>query len=175
MTLVLGGAASGKSEFAEKLIGRRGPAILYLATSLPSLSSSRTPEWRKKIEAHRRRRPAGWTTEILNGRPVDKLIGYPTPDGILLDSLTLWVSTRMRNQSEKKIRDEMEDMVRRLRGRSPLVVVSDEVGLGVVPHTASGRKFLGMLGRLNAELARVADRVYFVVSGQALQIKPARR
>lgn len=145
---------------------------MYLATALPSLASS--PEWKRKIRRHQIRRPAGWRTEILNGRPIDRIIGSVRPHGILLDSLTLWVSARFQKSSVNELRDSLLNMIRDLRRRAPLVVVSDEVGLGVVPETSSGRRFLETLGRLNACLSEKADTVFFVVAGRPIRLSAAR-
>lgn len=170
LTLVLGGAASGKSEFAESLAGRAGRRILYLATELPG-RGTRSPEWRNKIAAHRSRRPDAWRTEVLNGRSPDLVLSGPRPDGILLDSLSLWISARYQKEAAGHLQKSLRTLLQVIRTRAPLIVVSDEAGLGLVPPNLAGRKFLEILGRCNALLAGEADRVYFVVSGQPLKIK----
>ncbi len=173
LTLVLGGASSGKSEFAEKLATRLGRRILYLATALENTTAVHTEEWREKIDRHRRRRPSHWQTEILNGRPPRKILTGLNPHGILLDSLTLWISSRFQKISHESVDRSFLDILDSLRTRAPIIVVSDEVGLGLVPLSKTGRKFLDILGRVNAGVAREAKTVFFVVSGQAIRIKPA--
>ena len=171
LTLVLGGAASGKSEFAEKLAGRLGRNIVYLATAVPAGSAAATREWKDKISRHRLRRPKSWRTELLNGRPLAGLIGHFRPEGILLDSLTLWVSRRFRKLPAADLESSLLLLIDHLRLKSPVIVVSDEVGLGLVPMTRPGRRFLETLGRINARISNEADTVFFVVAGQSIRIK----
>lgn len=174
--MVLGGASSGKSEYAEHLAGRMGRRILYLATAFEDNKAGRaaTREWKTKIRRHRQRRPASWRTELLNGRLQDQMAEAPAPDGILLDSLTLWVSARFQKQRSEDLQTALMSLLDGLRRRSPVIVVSDEVGLGLVPLTASGRRFLDTLGRMNAQVARKASTVFFVVSGQPIRIKSSK-
>lgn len=171
MTLILGGAASGKSEFAETMAKKFGPRILYLATAMESGKTPVTREWREKIERHRGRRPKTWWTEVLNGGNAGPIGSDFKPQAILLDSLTLWVSARFQKHSLPTLQTDLSDLIHALRSRSPLIIVSDEVGMGLVPPARAGRKFMETLGRINSRLAAEATDVVLVVSGQSLTLK----
>lgn len=168
--LILGGASSGKSEFAERMASGFGRQVLYLATASTSAGSRTDPEWKRKIGRHRGRRPKEWRTRVLNGKPPVDIFPDVSADAILLDSLALWVSKRIQEPPEH-LEESASHLVRTLRARAPLIVVSDEVGMGMVPLTRVGRRFLESLGRVNAKVALEADDVFFVVSGQAIRIK----
>jgi adenosylcobinamide kinase/adenosylcobinamide-phosphate guanylyltransferase len=163
--LVLGGARSGKSAFAEALLEGH-PDVTYLATSPPAADDT---EWAERVAAHRARRPASWTT-VETTAPSDLLrVGT-----ILVDSVTTWVAALM---DETGVWAEEPGAGERLAARcdalvsawtmtpADVVAVSDEVGLGVVPETRSGRLFRDTLGALNQRLAGTADEVWFVVAG----------
>jgi len=163
--LVLGGSRSGKSAHAESLLaGRTG--VTYLATSAPSPADA---EWSTRVAAHRARRPASWTT-VETTEPAVLLLG----DALLVDSVTTWVAALM---DESGIWTETTGALDRLSQRcdalvaawtattAHVVAVSDEVGLGVVPETRSGRLFRDTLGSVNQRLAATADEVWFVVAG----------
>ena len=163
--LVLGGSRSGKSAFAESLLAD-APTAIYLATS------ARRPEdaeWTERIAAHRSRRPAAWTT-VETTAPGELLRGGT----ILIDSVTTWVAALM---DEAGVWSDAPGAAGRLAGRcdalveawentrAHVVAVSDEVGLGVVPETRSGRLFRDCLGAVNQRLASTADEVWFVLAG----------
>ena len=163
--LVLGGSRSGKSAHAERLLADR-PDVTYLATSpLPGDDA----EWAARIAAHRARRPASWTT-LETTAPAELL-----RDGVVLvDSVTTWVAALL---DESGVWAEAPGAAGRLDARcealvkawtstpAHVVAVSDEVGLGVVPETRSGRLFRDVLGSVNQRLAATADEVWFVVAG----------
>jgi adenosylcobinamide kinase / adenosylcobinamide-phosphate guanylyltransferase len=163
--LVLGGSRSGKSAFAESLLDGH-PEVTYLATSTAADDDA---EWAARVAAHRARRPAGWAT-LETTAPSDLLRG----GAVLVDSVTTWVAALM---DETGVWDDEPGSRERLAGRcdalvnawamSPahVVAVSDEVGLGVVPETRSGRLFRDALGEVNQRLAGTADEVWFVVAG----------
>ncbi|SFF60872.1 bifunctional adenosylcobinamide kinase/adenosylcobinamide-phosphate guanylyltransferase [Blastococcus tunisiensis] len=163
--LVLGGSRSGKSAHAEALLAGRLD-VTYLATSAPSGDD---PEWAARIAAHRARRPASWTT-VETTAPSDLLRGGT----VLVDSVTTWVAALM---DESGVWGDEPGAGERLAARcdalvdawtttsAHVVAVSDEVGLGVVPETRSGRKFRDALGAVNQRLAGSADEVWFVVAG----------
>ena len=164
-TLVLGGSRSGKSAYAESLLADR-PDVTYLATSVVDADDA---EWAQRVAAHRVRRPASWTT-LETTRPSDLL----RPGAFLVDSVTTWVAALM---DETGVWDDAEGATDRLATRcdalvnawvmtpAHVVAVSDEVGLGVVPETRSGRHFRDTLGTVNQRLAATADEVWFVVAG----------
>jgi adenosylcobinamide kinase/adenosylcobinamide-phosphate guanylyltransferase len=163
--LVLGGSRSGKSAHAEALLEGRTD-VVYLATSTPAADDA---EWAGRVAAHRSRRPASWTT--LETTAPSELLRSGT---ILVDSVTTWVAALM---DETGIWAEDPGAGDRLAGRcdalvnawtmttAHVVAVSDEVGLGVVPETRSGRLFRDTLGEVNQRLAGTADEVWFVVAG----------
>ena len=163
--LVLGGSRSGKSTHAESLLAGL-PAVTYLATSVPMADD---PEWAARIEAHRARRPGSWTT-VETTAPSTLLGGGP----YLVDSVTTWVAALM---DETGVWADEPGAAARLAARcdalvnawamtsAHVVAVSDEVGLGVVPETRSGRLFRDTLGEVNQRLAGTADQVWFVVAG----------
>ena len=151
VTLVLGGARSGKSAFAER---RAGPgSVTYVATG----DAADMPE---RVAAHRARRPATWTTvETLD------VVGVlnATTGTVLVDSLTTWVARA------PGFEVDVDELCRALSSRAgDTVVVSDEVGLGVHPSTEVGRAFRDALGLVNQAVATVAAEVLLVVAGRAL-------
>jgi adenosylcobinamide kinase/adenosylcobinamide-phosphate guanylyltransferase len=165
--LVLGGARSGKSAYAESLLAGE-PEVHYVATGP---SGEHDPEWRARVERHRRRRPAGWRT-VETTEVAAVLTGTPAP--LLVDSATLWLTAVLDRAGAWDARPGWEDTVghqvdglldawRARRARA--VVVSDEVGWGIVPETAAGRLFRDRLGLLNQRLAAAADQVWLVVAG----------
>lgn len=170
LTLVLGGAASGKSEFAETLAGRLGRRILYVATAGPG-AATRTVEWKEKVKRHHDRRPAAWRTCVLNGKSDAPLLRDGRWEGILLDSVTLWVSGQFTRKSAGSLEEAMANLIHDFRESAPVIAVSDEVGMGLVPMGKTTRRFVESLGRSNAYLSKLANRVYFVVSGQPVRIK----
>jgi adenosylcobinamide kinase/adenosylcobinamide-phosphate guanylyltransferase len=163
--LVLGGSRSGKSAHAESLLAGRAD-VTYLATSAPATDDA---EWAERLAAHRARRPASWTT-VETTAPSELLRG----GAILVDSVTTWVAALM---DETGVWADDPGSAGRLAARcdalvnawamtaADVVAVSDEVGLGVVPETRSGRLFRDTLGAVNQRLAGTADDVWFVVAG----------
>ncbi|MGI9050545.1 MAG: bifunctional adenosylcobinamide kinase/adenosylcobinamide-phosphate guanylyltransferase [Rubrobacteraceae bacterium] len=166
---MLGGAKSGKSARAESLIKTLGgESVLYVATA----EASGDEELWRRVREHRDRRPEAWATLELGGgdltRVLDVAAGY---NAVLIDSLTLWVSARM-NQDDEGV---LEHLGRFLEGASsldvPFVLVSDEVGLGIVPESAAGRRFRDLLGEANQRVAATASEVHLCVAGNTLRIK----
>lgn len=164
--LVLGGARSGKSRFAETLISGTGLPALYLATAEP-----RDAEMRARIAAHRARRGAGWTTieepvELVNRLLASASSGRP----ILVDCLTLWLANLMGAGCD--IGFEIERLLAALpQMTAPVVMVANEVGLGIVPENALARDFRDHAGRLNQSIAARAERVVFMAAGLPLTLK----
>jgi adenosylcobinamide kinase / adenosylcobinamide-phosphate guanylyltransferase len=173
-TLVLGGSASGKSGLAEDLLAAE-PDVLYTATG--PVADPRTgsdPEWAQRVQRHRERRPSWWRTEETH--LVAALLAK-TQSPILLDSVGSWLTgvlDRAGAWTDEKgwpdrVAAETDALVRAWRARRfPLVAVSDEVGLGVVPATSAGRLFRDELGRLNRRLADESEQVLVVVAGRLL-------
>ena len=167
--LVLGGARSGKSAHAERIAAATG-SVTYLATAAGGVDDA---EWTARVEAHRRRRPENWTT--VETREVSSVLRCEA-NTVLIDSITTWVSGVMDEvgcwtqppalDSERRLAAELDELVRAwTTPRGMVVAVSDEVGSGVVPATASGRLFRDALGLLNQRLAAAADEVHLVVAG----------
>lgn len=168
--LVLGGARSGKSRFALSLAERWWPRPLYLATAEVA-----DDEMKERVALHRQARGEHWgaAEEPLE---IASIIRRPPPgrDGILLDCVTIWLSNVMLKEGEGAVRGRLDDLVDALRS-SPLgiVLVSNEVGWGIVPATPLGRRFRDLAGWANQDLAAAADAVALVVAGLPLMLKGA--
>jgi adenosylcobinamide kinase/adenosylcobinamide-phosphate guanylyltransferase len=165
-TLVLGGARSGKSAFAEKLIGESGLAQVYLATA-----TAEDDEMRTRIAQHRARRGEGWTTVEEPLALVDALTREATHGrAVLVDCLTLWLSNLMFRERDPDV--EARRLTRFLAvAKFPVILVSNEVGLGLVPDTPLGRSFRDAQGRLNQIVAAVVPNVVFIAAGLPLWLK----
>lgn len=169
LTLVLGGARSGKSRFAEALAMATGLHRLYLATA-----QAWDAEMAARIADHRARRAGqGWVTVE---EPLDlaaALRGRARADSVILvDCLTLWLTNAMLAGRDAAV--EGDALVTALAGRAgPVILVSNEVGLGIVPDNALARAFRDHAGRLHQRLAAAADAVHLMVAGLPLTLKPA--
>jgi adenosylcobinamide kinase/adenosylcobinamide-phosphate guanylyltransferase len=169
VTLVLGGARSGKSRHAELLCLSTGLAPVYLATSQPY-----DQEMAERVARHRADRDRRWTTveeplalaECLQGETASERI-------VLVECLTLWLTNLM--MAERDVAAASEELVRILPALpGPVVLVSNEVGQGVVPANAMARAFVDHAGRLHQRLAAIATTVTLVVAGLPLQLKGQR-
>ncbi|MYF65904.1 MAG: bifunctional adenosylcobinamide kinase/adenosylcobinamide-phosphate guanylyltransferase, partial [Chloroflexi bacterium] len=166
-TLVLGGARAGKSTYAQELASRGG-RVLFVATA-----EAGDPDMEARIEAHRESRPAQWDTIE---EPLD-LVGALEPaadryDTVLLDCLTLWVSNMLLSERPHDIPAEARRLLELYeQGDASWIVVSNEVGLGVIPANELGRAFADELGRANQLVAEEADAVYFMAAGLPLAMK----
>ncbi|GAB3281553.1 bifunctional adenosylcobinamide kinase/adenosylcobinamide-phosphate guanylyltransferase [Parasphingorhabdus pacifica] len=178
-TLVLGGARSGKSAHAEGLVSATEP-VTYVATSRRDPSDA---EWTERIAAHEARRPHGWRT-VEAGEPEQlcrTLRAAEAPDpALLVDDLATWL-TGVLDDADAWERDpaalrtvagHCDAVVEAARDcAAPLVLVSAEVGLGIVPGTRSGRLFRDQLGSLNSRLAEVCEDVTLLVAGVPLRLR----
>ncbi|MGC9496809.1 bifunctional adenosylcobinamide kinase/adenosylcobinamide-phosphate guanylyltransferase [Streptomyces sp. WG7] len=175
-TLVLGGARSGKSVEAERRL-EAFPEVLYVATGG---SRNGDTEWAARVCAHRERRPGSWrTAETCDLVPLLKDDG----PALLVDCLSLWLTDAMdavgawddaewADGGERALRDRVRELTEAVRAtRRTVVAVSNEVGSGIVPATASGRRYRDELGRLNAAFAAECEQVLLVVAGQALVLR----
>ncbi len=154
LTLVLGGARSGKSAVAEALVG---DDAVYVATAAVT-----DDDFAARVERHRERRPASWMT-VESGADLPATVRALPDRPALIDSLGTWVA-----RCDGFVVD-VDDLVDALRGRTA-VVVSEEVGLGVHPETEVGRRWRDALGDVNQAMASVADRVLLVVAGRTLEL-----
>jgi len=165
LTLVLGGARSGKSSHAERLLTTLPPPWGYVATA-----EALDAEMRQRIDVHQARRGSGW---ISYETPLDLagvLSGHAAGTPCLVDCLTLWLSNLM--HARRDIARETETLVEALSKRTaPCIMVSNEVGLGIVPDNALARQFRDEAGRLNQRIAAGADRVVFVAAGLPMILK----
>jgi adenosylcobinamide kinase / adenosylcobinamide-phosphate guanylyltransferase len=167
IVLVLGGTRSGKSELAEQLARRLPAPVTYVATATVEDGDD---DMSARIARHRERRPSDWRTVVVPGEPpgalADALAG--SSGTVLVDSLGTWLAARPDFEADV---EGICGALRRRRGDT--IVVSDEVGLGVHPSTAVGRRFRDALGAANRAVAAAADRVLLVVAGRALELQPA--
>ena len=177
ISLVLGGARSGKSTHAEKLVagtlfGASPQPAVYIATA-----EAGDVEMATRIMAHRARRGGGWTTieePLKLASALEAAAAHRQP--VLVDCLTLWLSNLMHAGAD--VDEATDDLVRALDGyAAPVVFVSNELGLGLVPETPLGRSFRDAMGRMNMRVAERADRVIFMAAGLPLLMKdrPAPR
>lgn len=175
-TLVLGGARSGKSAEAERRLAAF-PDVVYVATGGTRAGD---PEWARRVRLHRERRPASWRTEeTCDLVPLLASEGPP----LLVDCLALWLTAAMdavgawdddrwAEDGERELAARTAELAAAWRSaRRPVVAVSNEVGSGVVPATASGRRFRDALGRLNAAIAAESEQVLLVVAGTVLPLR----
>lgn len=178
--LITGGARSGKSNFAQKLALQIGPPVLFVATA-----EAQDGEMKQRIQEHQRLRPATWRTlEVTAG------IGRQIRDNaggagvVIVDCVTLLVSNLMGPGKtgrqidatvEQKVRDEINDLIDCMkRLDATFIIVTNEVGMGLVPTSRVGRWYRDLLGQANQMLSGHCDQVYFMVAGLPVRIKPAR-
>jgi adenosylcobinamide kinase/adenosylcobinamide-phosphate guanylyltransferase len=166
LILVLGGARSGKSRYAEALVEASAAAGTYCATA-----EAGDAEMAARIAAHRARRGVFWRTVEAPLALAATIRAEANPERpLLIDCLTLWLCNLM--MAGAPVDDEFATLRMALRDASgPIVLVANEVGLGLVPETPLGRDFRDAAGRLNQEIAALADRVVFVAAGLPLVLK----
>ncbi|MCL4472768.1 MAG: bifunctional adenosylcobinamide kinase/adenosylcobinamide-phosphate guanylyltransferase [Actinobacteria bacterium] len=175
MIFVTGGARSGKSGLAEKIARGKSEEVTYIATAEP-----RDGEMRERIAEHRRRRPSGWrTVEAFENLP--QAVGEALEDDgvVLIDCLTVYISNLLITQgiatgehSRKAIDREIDQLVEVCRsGNGRVILVSNEVGMGIVPDNSLARTFRDAAGRANQKLAAAAEEVYLCVSGIPVKVK----
>jgi len=190
LILILGGARSGKSAFAERLAAQSGRAVAFIATATAS-----DDEMRERIARHRASRATEWHTIE---EPLDLAVAvrqaYKLADVVLLDCMTLWLGnmlfqeqgqyenddmgkeelSRTSNLFDERSSQQIEALltvVQSVETGKTLIVVSNEVGLGIVPAYPLGRVYRDTLGYVNQRVAQIADRVYLMVAGMAVDIK----
>ncbi|HEX3515634.1 MAG TPA: bifunctional adenosylcobinamide kinase/adenosylcobinamide-phosphate guanylyltransferase [Trebonia sp.] len=174
--LVLGGARSGKSVTAEQMLAERD-RVEYVACGLPADDSD--PSWAERVRLHRERRPARWTT--LETLDLERVLGADRAAApVLMDCLSTWLAGVMdecglwtgQASADKELATRVDGLVHAWRStRRVVVAVSNEVGLGVVPATASGVRFRDELGRLNARVAADCEQVWLCTAGMARRLR----
>ena len=163
--LVTGGARSGKSALAERLAQSCGKKVIYIATSEPF-----DDEMQSRIDRHRARRDAGWRTVDAPLELPDMLVQTDGDAPRLVDCLTMWLNNLIYHNRD--VGDEMDRLIKVIsEQQADLVMVTNEIGSGLVPQTAEARKFRDLAGELNQVVAQAASQVYLSVSGIPVKIK----
>ena len=168
IVLVLGAARSGKSTYAQRLAEMRWRRPLYLATA-----EALDEEMAERIKNHKRQRGRHWSC-IEEPQDLARAIAAAAPrrDGVLIDCVTLWLSNVLLKEGVAAVKRRQRQLLEALRSaRHDVILVSNEVGMGVVPDSALGRQFRDLQGWLNQDLATAADTVVFVVAGLPMAIK----
>jgi len=165
VTLVLGGARSGKSRYAETLVEALPAPWIYVATA-----EALDGEMRTRIAIHQARRDARWRTMEVSRALPEALDDMPAGGTVLVDCLTLWLTNLLLDDADIPAAIErLEESLRRPAG--PIVLVSNEVGLGIVPEHALARRFRDEAGRLHQRVAALADHVVLMVAGIPMVVK----
>ena len=169
-TFVTGGARSGKSSYALRLAEAAGSPVVLIATA-----EARDEEMRERIEAHRRERPAAWRTVE---EPLDlagALRGLAEDEFAIVDCLSLWVSNLLESEHDGVAIEHLAAEAAALAARRTggCVVVSNEVGMGIVPMSALARSYRDVIGRVNAIWAEAADDAVLAVAGRVLRLERA--
>ena len=170
---VLGGARSGKSCFAQNLAGKLGNKVLFVATG-----EALDEEMKARISQHQEARPESWRTleaSTNTGKQIEKRIS--DAEVVIIDCLTLLVSNLLGDEldypeAEKHVMAEMDELVACMdRLAASFIIVSNEVGMGLVPETRLGRLYRDLLGKANQFVAQHASEVYFMVAGIPITVK----
>lgn len=169
LTVLTGGARSGNSAAAVAAAAASGAPVTYIATAEPG-----DDEMAERIERHRAERPAGWTTVEAPRDIVGVVAGVDPADTVIIDCLGLWVTNRMLEDppvGSAELLVEAAGLAWELAKRPGLaLVVTNEVGSGVVPATPLGREFRDLLGTVNQTVVRASDAAYLVVAGRLLPL-----
>ena len=170
LILVLGGARSGKSGFAQRLAQERGgEAVAYVATA-----EAKDEEMAARIALHRRSRPTIWQTVEAPSRLPESIIEHSRHANVLLvDCLTLWISNLLFETGDsEKVLDRIGDLIQAIESADcPVVLVSNEVGTGIVPENKLARQYRDLAGAVNQTVAQHADKVVWMVAGIPVKIK----
>jgi adenosylcobinamide kinase/adenosylcobinamide-phosphate guanylyltransferase len=181
LTFIIGGARSGKSTYAQRLAERSGKSVAYIATA-----QAGDDEMSARITKHRADRPAEWTTLEIRQNIAAYLNGHPAQAGLyLLDCVTLLVTNILFQYTAGEVTDEqkaadaikaeVEELLAYIRAhKADWIIVSNEVGLGLVPPYPLGRIYRDLLGTANQHLAAAADEVYMLMAGIPVPIHEFR-
>jgi len=168
ISLILGGARSGKSRRAEQLATKTLRPVVYIATYVPDTSDA---EMLSRIASHTQRRPANWQT-VESRFDLPQIFREHPGKTVLLDCLTLWLSFQHDKLDERQLLSLLEEALNAARlNRITLFLVSNELGMGLVPGTSLGRSFRDLCGRANQLAASVSDHVEFQIAGLPLILK----
>ncbi|MBU1262347.1 bifunctional adenosylcobinamide kinase/adenosylcobinamide-phosphate guanylyltransferase [bacterium] len=164
LIFITGGARSGKSQYAVRLASKESGDVLFLATCIP-----KDEEMRQRVEEHRKNRPKSWKT-LEEERDILPILKGCQSDVVVIDCLTLLLSNLL------LAGDNVEEIIKGLadflkEAKFTTIIVSNEVGLGIVPENEMARRFRDISGWANQLMARYADEVYFMVSGIPIKIK----
>jgi len=168
IVLVLGGARSGKSTYAQRLAEQWWMKPLYLAPA-----ETLDQEMANRVKLHQQQRGARWAC-VEEPLDVARVIcdTAPAHDGVLLDCATLWLTNVLLKEGEPAVRARKQELLAALKtSHTGVIIVSNEVGMGIVPESSLGREFRDLQGWLNQDLATVADIVLFIIAGLPLVLK----
>jgi adenosylcobinamide kinase / adenosylcobinamide-phosphate guanylyltransferase len=176
LTLITGGARSGKSRLAQEMAGKADGPVLFVATA-----EAGDEEMKRRIEAHRRNRPAGWTTlEVTTGIGPAIAANTGRAQTVIIDCITLLVNNVFQQQEgmtddatlEKAVEAEINGLIKCMeRSAARFIIVTNEVGLGIVPADEISRLYRDLLGKANQMLAEHADEVILMVAGIPVRVK----
>lgn len=168
LTLLTGGARSGKSQLAVRLASEQRSPVAFIATGEPG-----DPEMRARIAAHRRQRPQQWRTIEEPVALRQAIQNVAREDCLIVDCLTLWTANAVTAIGPAATEAEAIEAAALAAGRpGRTVVVSNEVGLGIVPDNHVARRYRDLLGRVNTIWADAADQAYLVLAGRAVPLRP---
>jgi adenosylcobinamide kinase / adenosylcobinamide-phosphate guanylyltransferase len=169
LTLLLGGARSGKSALALQRAGASGAPVVFIATA-----EALDDEMTTRIARHRAERDAAWATVEAPLDPARALAEAPPRSCVILDCLSLWVANLLQHglAEEEVVQRAGETATLAADRRGPTIAVSNEVGMGVVPEFELGRRYRDVLGRVNAAWAERAEEALLVLAGRALTLGP---
>lgn len=170
---ILGGARSGKSHFAQQLAGKLGDKVLFVATG-----EALDEEMQARIAEHKKARPKSWRTLEIStgiGKEIEKQIG--DAEVVIIDCLTLLVSNLLHDEpdnpeAENRVTAEIDELLACMdKLDASFVIVSNEVGMGLVPETRIGRIYRDLLGKANRLIAQHTNEIYFMVAGMPIGVK----
>jgi adenosylcobinamide kinase/adenosylcobinamide-phosphate guanylyltransferase len=165
--LVTGASRSGKSEWAEQLADRTAKSVVYIATAL---ENRKDEEWQARIHRHRQRRPDRWQTQEIPEAIAVFIRQAPADRCLLVDSIGTWLANCLEQENEQW-QQTYRDFLQSLEiTHADLILVAEEVGWGVVPAYPLGRLFRDRLGDLTRRVGAIADAVYLVTGGYALNL-----
>ena len=173
--LILGGARSGKSRLAESLAQSNGKPVHYIATA-----EIKDPEMSYRVSQHQARRPSHWTITETPLLLAETLNDLATPNSIVLvDCLTLWLSNWLCSEQPEQFQMQKRSFLKVIENKREvgcdIILVSNEVGYGIVPMGELSRQFVDESGWLHQDIAAIADKVDFVMAGLAMPLKPMGR